>query len=123
MLKIRFQRVGRTNDPSFRIVVGEHTAHPKKSGQIATVGSHNPKTKLTTIDAEAVKGWIAKGAQASGTVHNLLITKGIITGKKVNVLPSKVPPKPKAEEPTPVAETAPEPVAEVAAEPAPEAAA
>ena len=118
MLKIRFQRVGRTNDPSFRIVVGEHTGHPKKSGQIATVGSHNPKTKQTVIDAEAVKSWIGKGAQPSDTVHNLLITKGVITGTKRNVLPSRVPPKAEAA-PAEVPTAAEGPAPEVPAEEAP----
>lgn len=120
MLKIRFQRTGRKNDPSFRIVVGEHTGHPKKSGQIATVGSHHPKTKVTTLDADAIKYWLGKGAQASGTVHNLLITKGIIEGKKVNVLPSKVPPKPEAAKAdVPTEASGPEPT-ETPVEPAPE---
>jgi len=91
MLKIRFQRTGRKNDPSFRIVVGEHTKHPKSGSHAETVGSYHPKTKEAIIDAEAIKGWIAKGAQASGTVHNLLISKGIIEGKKINVLPKKTP--------------------------------
>lgn len=31
------------------------------------------------------------GAQVSGTVHNLLITAGVLSGKKVNVLPKKTP--------------------------------
>ena len=89
MLKIRFQRTGRRNDPAFRIVVGEHTKHPKSGSHTETVGSYHPKTKATVIDAEAVKSWIAKGAQASGTVHNLLVSKGVIEGKKVNVLSKK----------------------------------
>jgi len=91
MLKIRFQRTGRKNDPAFRIVVLEHTSSPKAGKNVAVVGSHHPKNKHTIIDAEAVKKWLSHGAQASGTVHNLLITKGIIEGKKVNVLGKKTP--------------------------------
>lgn len=85
MLTIRFQRTGRKNDPSFRIVVGEHARHPKSEKHLASLGSYHPKTKDSIIDAEAVKHWLSKGAQASGTVHNLFVTKGIIDGKKVNV--------------------------------------
>lgn len=91
MLKIRFQRIGRKNDPAFRIVVAEHTASPKAGTNVAVVGSYNPKSKETVIDGEAVKGWLGKGAKASGTVHNLLVSKGIIEGKKVNVLRKKTP--------------------------------
>ncbi len=123
MLIIRMQRTGRTNDPSFRIVVGEKAFHPKSGKHLAYLGSYNPRTKATNIDAEAVKGWVAKGAQLSGTVNNLLITRGIIEGKKVNVLPKKT--VPKKDEPTPAA-AEPTPVAEVEAAPqepaAPEAA-
>lgn len=91
MLKIRFQRTGRKNDPAYRIVVTEHTAGPRAGTSIATVGSYHPKTKHTVIDAEEVKKWLANGAKASGTVHNLLIKEGVIEGEKVNVLPKKSP--------------------------------
>lgn len=91
MLKIRFQRTGRKNDPSYRIVVTEHTSGPKAGKNVEQVGSYHPKTKHTIIDAEAVKKWLSHGAKASGTVHNLLISKGIIEGKKVNVLGKKTP--------------------------------
>jgi small subunit ribosomal protein S16 len=93
MLMIRLKRTGRTNDPSFKIVVGEKKYSPKSGKHFEYLGSYNPKTKATIIDAEAVKGWLTKGAQASGTVHNLLLKKGIITGKKVNVNPKKTVPK------------------------------
>lgn len=91
MLKIRFQRTGRRNDPAFRIVVGEHTRHPKSGSHAAILGSYHPKTKEVVMDEEAVKEWMAKGAQPSPTVHNLLISKGVIEGTKINVLPRKKP--------------------------------
>lgn len=73
------------------MVVTEQARGPKAGKNVAVVGSHHPKTKQTIIDAEAVKLWLSRGAQASGTMHNLLITKGIITGKKINVLGKKTP--------------------------------
>ncbi len=123
MLKIRLQRTGRTNDPSYRVVVTEHTNGPKAGKAVATVGSYNPKTKLRILDGEKIKYWLSVGAQASGTMHNMLISAGIIAGKKVNVLPKKTVPKKeepaaeaapaaaKAEEPK-TEEVAPEAVAE-----------
>jgi small subunit ribosomal protein S16 len=98
MLTIRFQRTGRKNAPSFRIIVGEHARHPKSEKHLVTVGSYHPKTKDSIIDADAVKHWLSKGAQPSGTVRNLLVTKGIIDGVKVNVRGAKVPPPPAATE-------------------------
>lgn len=97
MLKIRLQRTGRTNDPSFRIIVVEHT-EPAKTGDIVErVGTYNPKSKERNLDADRIKYWLSKGAQASPTVHNMLVTLGIVSGKKINVLPKKSPPKKEGE--------------------------
>jgi len=91
MLKIRLQRIGRRNDPSFRVVVTEHTRGPNSEKHVDRVGFYNPKTKEQSIDGDKIKEWIAKGAQASDTVHNMLIKAGIIEGKTINVLPQKSP--------------------------------
>lgn len=92
MLKIRFQRFGRKHQPAFRLVVTESTRSPKSGNFIEVLGNHNPDQKdVTQLDADRIKYWISKGAKLSPTVHNLLITKGIIEGKKVNVLPRKTP--------------------------------
>ena len=87
------QRIGKINQPAFRIVVVEHTESPKTGNFVDKVGTYNPKTKERKLDAERIKYWLSKGAQASGTVHNMLISAGIIEGKKKNVLPKKSPPK------------------------------
>ncbi len=97
MLKIRLKRTGRTNDPSFKIVVGEASFSLKSGKHLAYLGSYNPRTKHTVIDADQVKEWIAKGAQLSDTVHNLFLGKGIIEGKKRNVLPAYKQPEAKDE--------------------------
>ncbi len=93
MLKIRLQRVGRINDPSYRVVVAEHARAASAGKFVERVGSYNPKTKERALNADRIKYWLSVGAQASGTVHNMLISAGVITGKKINVLPKKSPPK------------------------------
>lgn len=112
MLKIRLQRTGRTNDPSYRVVVTEHTNGPKSGRAIEKVGSYNPKSKERVLDGERIKYWISKGAQASGTMHNMLISAGVITGKKINVLPKKT--VAKVEEAAPSAAPVATPAAQVA---------
>ena len=102
MLKIRLQRTGRTNDPSYRVVVTEHTNGPKSGRAVEKLGSYNPKSKERILDTDRIKYWLSKGAQASGTMHNMLISAGIISGTKVNVLPKKTVPK-KEEEAAPAA--------------------
>lgn len=84
MLMIRFQRVGRRGDPAFRIVLAEKRSKPKTNG-IERLGSYHPKTKETVLNGERILYWISKGAKPSATIHNLLISKGIIKGKKMPV--------------------------------------
>lgn len=110
---IRFQRIGRKNDPAFRIVVLEKTSGPKAGNYVDLVGTYNPKTKAFTADADRIKDWIKKGAQVSPSLNNLLIDKKILDGKKVNVLSKKSPIKKEGEE-APAAEAAPEAPAEEA---------
>lgn len=113
MLKIRLQRTGRINMPSYRVIVTEHTRGPKTGNFVEKVGSYNPKSKERVLNEERITYWISKGAQPSGTMHNMLISAGIIKGKKINVLPKKT--VAKAEEPA--VEAA--PVAAAVAEAAP----
>ncbi len=116
MLKIRLQRVGRKNDPSFRVVVLEGTEGPKSGNHVDQIGFYNAITKQKSMDKEKASHWLSKGAQPSDTVYNMLVTEGVIAGKKKNVLPQKTPivkEVPVVEEKTPVAET---PTAETAPE-------
>lgn len=92
MLTIRYQRVGRKNDAAFRIVLTEKRSKPR-SGEQEILGSFHPKTKETRLKSERILFWISKGAKPSATVHNLLISKGIIKGKKINVVKIAAPAK------------------------------
>lgn len=90
MLAIRFARVGKKNRAQFKIMVQNHTVAPG-GRHIEVVGSHDPHLKKTTLKEDRIKYWLEKGAQASDTVHNLLVSKGIISDKKRAVkLPKKV---------------------------------
>lgn len=91
MLKIRLQRTGRKNDASFRVVVTDSRRGPKSGKHVDLLGSYSPKMNRIQIDGEKAKAWIAKGAQISDTVHNLLISQGTLEGRKINVLPKKAP--------------------------------
>lgn len=91
MLKIRLQRVGRKHQPNFRIVLTD-SKNSTKSGRYAEVlGSYDPRKAVDQINAERAKYWLSQGAEATGTVHNLLVSHKIIDVKKINVLPKKRP--------------------------------
>jgi small subunit ribosomal protein S16 len=88
---MRLQRIGRKNDPSYRVVVTDSRNGPRTGNHVDLLGSYNPKMGKFQIDGEKAKHWISKGVQVSDTIHNFLVTQKIIEGKKKNVLPKKSP--------------------------------
>ena len=88
---MRLQRVGRKNDPSFRIVVTDKRTGVKSDKHVDRIGSYNPKMNHVQIDADKAREWISKGVQPSDTMHNILVSQKVIEGKKRNVLPRKSP--------------------------------
>lgn len=81
MLTIRFNRTGKKNRASFRVVLQEHTVAPG-GRHVEMLGSYDPHSKKAVLKAERINYWIGKGAQISDSVYNLLIKQGIIKGKK-----------------------------------------
>jgi small subunit ribosomal protein S16 len=86
MLKIRFFRTGRKKQPFYKIVVTDKNNPPASGRYVEDVGYYNPLTKESEIKSEKISFWMGKGAQLSDVVKNLLIKKGIIKGKKENVV-------------------------------------
>jgi len=83
MIIIRLSRVGKTKQPSYRMVVQEKRKDPwGKSLEI--VGFYDPRTKPKTITLkeDRIKFWLEKGAATSPTVNNLLVDAKVITGPK-----------------------------------------
>jgi len=99
MLIIRLQRVGKKNEPTFRIVLTDSKNGPKSGKFLEILGSYDSRDKNTTkINGDRVKELISEGSQLSDTVRNYLIGEKIIEGKKVNVLPKKSPIKKEGED-------------------------
>lgn len=88
MLMIRLQRTGRRNDAAFRIAVLEKARAARAGRIVEALGSYNPKTKAFAVDETRAKEWMAHGAQPTGTLKNLFITKGVMAGKKEDVFPA-----------------------------------
>jgi len=97
MLMIRLQRVGRKNEPSFRLVLTDSKNATKSGKFLEILGSHSFRKDGTILKADRIKHWMSVGAQVSDTAHNLLITQKVITAKKRNVLPKKTVPAKKEE--------------------------
>jgi len=85
MLVIRLFRVGKKNQPSFKIVVTDKRKSSTKGRFVEEVGFWNPVTKEKVLKPERIKYWLSVGAKPSPTVFNLLISEKIIEGKKIDV--------------------------------------
>jgi small subunit ribosomal protein S16 len=110
MIIIRLQKVGKKHTATYRVVLTQKTAGPRRK-YLELLGNLNRKTKAFSLNKDRILYWIGKGAQPSDSIHNLLISQGIISGAKKPV--HKISKKPPA---TAAPETAPETVPEVVPE-------
>lgn len=84
MLIIRLSRIGRTNYPSFRIIVSEK-ARDTKGTYLELLGNYNPRTKVCDVKKERVLYWISKGSQMSPRIHNLFVDQNVISVPKLKI--------------------------------------
>ena len=93
MLMIRLQRIGRKHEPKFRLVLTDSKNSTKSGKYLEVLGSYDARieNKIEQFDMPKIKHWISKGAQLSVTVHNFLVSRKAINGKKNNALSKKKP--------------------------------
>lgn len=86
MLRIKLARIGKRKQPSYRILVMERQKDPWGTF-IENVGTYNPLTNPATVqlNEERIKHWLSVGAEPTDTVHNMLVSAGLIDAKKKNV--------------------------------------
>lgn len=73
MLKIRLRRMGAKHNAFYRVVVSDSRKRP--TGRfVENLGTYDPNTDPATVRLDVAKAedWIAKGAQVSPTVKQLL---------------------------------------------------
>ena len=94
MLKIRLTRMGDKKSPFYRINVADSRS-PRDGRFVDQIGTYNPIAVPAEIkiDADKAKEWIAKGAQPTDTVRDILANAGIIEKKakpaKTNAIKKK----------------------------------
>ena len=78
-VKIRLRRMGSKKAPYYRVIVAD-SRYPRNGRFMEEVGTYDVlKTPGEfKVDAEAVKKWIANGAQPTDTVKALLKKNGVI---------------------------------------------
>ena len=91
MLTIRLSRVGKTKQPTYRLIVSEKSKDPWGK-YLENLGTYNPRSTPSLVDFkdERIRYWLGKGAQTSNTVWNLLVDRKVVEGaKKLKVKISK----------------------------------
>lgn len=79
---LRLSRQGKKKQPTYRLIVSEKTKDTL-GAFLEELGNYNPRTKTINLKVERIQYWLAKGAQCSPTVHNLLVDQKVIGAKKV----------------------------------------
>jgi len=79
MVKIRLKRIGAKKNPFYRVVVADARS-PRDGRFIEEIGIYQPVNDpaVVRIDADKAKEWLAKGAQPTDTVRDLLKKAEII---------------------------------------------
>jgi small subunit ribosomal protein S16 len=79
MVRLRLQKVGRPKTPHFRIVAIDSRKARDAAG-LEVLGHYHPKDKANriTVNAERLKYWLSKGAQASDTLRTALRNAGAL---------------------------------------------
>jgi small subunit ribosomal protein S16 len=100
-VRVRLTRVGSKKNPIWRVVVADQRS-PRDGRFIETIGHYNPQTEPSTIrlDEERLQHWLARGAQPTGSVKQLVKAYAKSGGSAAAEA------APAAEEPAPVAEEA-----------------
>ncbi len=93
MLMIRLQRIGRVHEPVFRVVLTDSKNSTKSGKYLEVLGNHDTRKdkNASAFDIEKIKYWMSKGAKLSPTMNNILVSRKLIVGKKMNKLPKNTP--------------------------------
>jgi small subunit ribosomal protein S16 len=118
-VKIRLTRVGKTKQPSYRVVVTDSRA-PRDGRFIEVIGSYEPRQEPSRIvvDGEKALHWLRLGAQPTERVVKLLKIDGVWATFEAEK--ASRPAKPARERTRPAAKAKAAPKAKAKAAPKPE---
>jgi small subunit ribosomal protein S16 len=99
-VRVRLTRVGSKKNPIWRVVVADQRS-PRDGRFIETIGHYNPQTNPSTIrlDEERLQHWLARGAQPTGTVKQLVKAYAKGGGAAAVAAPAEAPAAAAAPEP------------------------
>lgn len=97
VVRLRFQRFGRTHTPFYRMVAANHKA-PRDGKFLEIVGTYNPiankeGVKEIRLKTDRLKYWLSVGAQPSDRVAWILGKFGVLPPKPRGFNPTKMVPR------------------------------
>ena len=99
-VKLRLMRVGKTKQPSYRVVAADARS-PRDGRFIEIVGQYNPRSEpsVVNIDNDKALKWLRNGAQPTERVQKLMKRMGGLGTKKMKkkgkgrgMMPPQLPP-------------------------------
>src|SRR3954451_17536169 len=89
-VRVRLTRVGSKKNPVWRVVVADQRS-PRDGRFIEAIGHYNPQTEPSTIriDQERLQHWLARGAQPTGSVKQLVKAYAKGGGEPESLSPSR----------------------------------
>jgi small subunit ribosomal protein S16 len=121
VVKIRLMRVGKTKQPSYRVVVADQRS-PRDGRIIEAIGHYNPRheSSIVSIDTDRAVYWLGVGAQPSDQVRKLLQISGawaVFKGEAPPAAAAAEAPAAKARKATPASSVKVTPAASIEDEP------
>nr|YP_010595315.1 ribosomal protein S16 [Searsia paniculata]WAJ58237.1 ribosomal protein S16 [Searsia paniculata] len=83
MVKLRLKRCGRKQRPVYRIVAIDVRSR-REGRDLRKVGFYDPINNQTHLNVPAILYFLDKGAQPTGTVHDISKKAGIFTQLSLN---------------------------------------
>nr|YP_009383859.1 ribosomal protein S16 [Morella rubra]ARS44161.1 ribosomal protein S16 [Morella rubra]ARS44244.1 ribosomal protein S16 [Morella rubra]ARS44327.1 ribosomal protein S16 [Morella rubra] len=83
MVKLRLKRCGRKQRPVYRIVAIDVRSR-REGRDLRKVGFYDPIKNQTYLNVPAILDFIKKGAQPTGTVHDILKKAGVFMELSLN---------------------------------------
>nr|YP_009356509.1 ribosomal protein S16 [Tarenaya hassleriana]AQV10704.1 ribosomal protein S16 [Tarenaya hassleriana] len=83
MVKLRLKRCGRKQRAVYRIVAIDVRSR-REGRDLQKVGFYDPITNQTYLNLPAILNFLKKGAQPTGTVHDISKKAGIFTEFSLN---------------------------------------
>nr|YP_009894521.1 ribosomal protein S16 [Crateva tapia]QKK40980.1 ribosomal protein S16 [Crateva tapia] len=83
MVKLRLKRCGRKQRAVYRIVAIDVQSR-REGRDLRKVGFYDPITNQTNLNLPAILDFLKKGAQPTGTVHDISKKAGVFTEFSLN---------------------------------------